>query len=799
MIEIDNLKKLIESKKEPDKQFFLDLLDGDKQSEYENERIEAVMTLLKVLYISKLKTKLKEARSERERLIKATEHRAESYRRILELNEETSKLKAKIQTYKPLFDEPYFARMDAEDSREGYNSYYIGKHGNEGLEIIDWRAPLARKYYQKSRTSFSINDYDYKLILRRALRTKSGKVLDFKNEFLSLKDYLTEDEIGGRDESLIFDPFLKEILSSRKEKREICDIIETIQEKQYEIITLPERAEFVTQGVAGSGKTMIMLHRLSYILYNNEALRPSDVLMITPSDSFNAFIDELATILELEKVRTSTLDSYFIKLLKNAGVDIAEKIDYKQEIPVELLKYIYSDSFLKDVRKRLSKIYDGVSGMFLSPECAEMIDGILKNVREQESEYTFIKNASLRVRRCVLGEIKEKADGGLFYTKQFRNLFNWVSDIREFLELLKDKRMSDYAFFYKQLLSFYKSLRHAVRYFERICDSAADDLAALKIAVEKEISDLRRYKTNTGNGSEFTYAEGIEKRENLIREIEKTTERILKIKDGFLPLYDFAAVLKGDKNFTAIGKCETAYDVARIFYRETVKKAKQKFGMSTKKLCRFDPFALCTLLSEIGFTLYPKYAFVFVDEAQDISLAEYGILKRVNERAAFNIFGDLKQNVTPYRGIADWSQLGYTEYNLNLNYRNTNEIVEYVSGKLGIDMRAIGFSGSGVQEIDERSVGRFLNDKNGLRAVITAENNLQKYVRKSYNVLGDTGKISKSKINVMTVYESKGLEFTAVAVDDAGMSDNEKYIAYTRALKYLAVIKNTQSEIYDGN
>ena len=70
----------------------------------------------------------------------------------------------------------------------------------------------------------------------------------------------------------------------------------------------------------------------------------------------------------------------------------------------------------------------------------------------------------------------------------------------------------------------------------------------------------------------------------------------------------------------------------------------------------------------------------------------------------------------------------------------------------------------------------------------TVEENLEKYSRKSYNLLRQTGKISKTKINIMTVYESKGLEFTAVAVADEGMTVNERYIAYTRALKELAVI-----------
>lgn len=77
---------------------------------------------------------------------------------------------------------------------------------------------LARKYYQKSQINFSINDYDYKLILRRALRTANGKLIDFKNEYLSLRDYLSKEEIAGRDEEIIFDPFLKEILKEKKEQ-----------------------------------------------------------------------------------------------------------------------------------------------------------------------------------------------------------------------------------------------------------------------------------------------------------------------------------------------------------------------------------------------------------------------------------------------------------------------------------------------------------------------------------------------------------------------------------------------------
>ena len=790
MIDFKLAQNLIDPHKQPDKKFFLDLLDGDRQTEYERQHISALMLMLKVLYIKKIQTKIIALKKEREDLKSSEESSAEKYRKTLEINEKLARLKGKIDSFKPFFDEPYFARMDVTDDKEGYNSYYIGKHGDEKLEIVDWRAPLARKYYQKSRTSFSINDYDYKLILRRAIRAQSGKVLDIKNEYLSLSGYLTKEEIGGRDEELIFDPFLKEILQSRKEKSEVLDIIETIQEQQFEIITLPERDEFVLQGVAGSGKTMILLHRLSYIMYNNESIKPSDVLVITPSDSFNAFIDELSAVLELERVKTSTIDKYFIKMLKSAGVDIEDKIDYELQLPPEYAAFIYSQAFSEEVESKLKKIYDSVFGLFASNECEEFAQAVNGAASSQIENYEWIKNSSLRIRRCVLGEIKEKQGGGLYYTKQFRYLFNCVLDVREFLELVaKDKRMQEYAFFYNSLTVFYKSLLFVRRNAYKICGGAIRDLNALKSNIEKEIADLGRYRIRTGDKESLTYGAQIEKREQLKSEIDAAICRVDAILSDFAAMCDFADILRGEVNLSKIGKCENTLEVARFFNREILRKVKHRMGVETKLLLKCDAFALCQILVKLGYNLSPKHSFVFVDEAQDISIAEYEVLRKVNDRAVFNIFGDLKQNITAYRGVKDWNLLGFKVYTLGLNYRNTNQIVEYVARNLGIDMHAIGLNGDGVERIQKRSVNSWLSEKNGLKAVICTLQSLDEYCKKSYNIIARTGKISKTKINVMTVYESKGLEFTAVAVADSGMSDNEKYVAYTRALKHLAIIE----------
>ena len=553
----ENLIKTLNPHKEADKAWFLELLDTEKQKSYEDGHMAAVMQMLRISHIREHKIKIMEAREEIRRIQAEEEQNAENYCKVTALLKEIDEHKKAIDSYRCFFDEPYFARMDLTDPLEGYNSYYIGKKGDVKLEIVDWRAPLARKYYQKSRISFSINEYDYKTILRRALRTKDGKVLDFKNEFLSVKDYLAPEEIGGRDEEILFDPYLREIIKNRKEEPAIKDIIETIQEKQYEIITCPERKSFVLQGCAGSGKTMVMLHRLSYLMYNNEEIKSRDVLVLTPSDSFNAFIDELAAILELERVKTITIYEYFLQVLKNENIDLTLKIDPASKEAPDYLAYIYSSAFVKDVEKKLHKVYDSLYGLFTGAECREFIDRISDACKRQLEAYEAIKNASLRVRRSVLGEIKEKKEGGLYYTKPFRDLMNCILDIQDFFDgTLKTEKAKNQSYFYKQLMSFYKSAAFAARHTERIVSEAAGTLAELKTSLEKEISDLKRYRQRIGQAEVYAYADRIQRRTLLLSEIEKVAEKVLSIGENNTAFSEFYEYLRGEKNFAALGGSE---------------------------------------------------------------------------------------------------------------------------------------------------------------------------------------------------------------------------------------------------
>lgn len=787
----EELLKLLDSHKIADKEWFLSLLDDEAQKLLESEHVEAVMQMMRLIRIRPHKRKIAEAERKIQEIEEGGNPTAADVVAVRALLAQIAEERAKMEEYHGYFNEPYFARMDLIDQKEGYNAYYIGKKGDSKLEIIDWRAPVAKRYYQKSCASFTFGEYVYKAILRRAIRTQNGKLLDFKNEYLALKDYLSEEEIGGRDEDNILDPFLREIIRSRKEETEIQDIIRTIQEKQYEVITSPEDVSFVLQGCAGSGKTMVMLHRLSYLMYNHDNIHSHDVLIITPSNSFNTFINELAAVLELDEVRTMTMQQYFMTVLKNEKIDLSEKIDFSQVEDERYLSYVYSMQFPKDLKKKMDRVYDCLYGLFTGDECTEFVGRILDDCKEQISAYESLKNASLRIRRTVLGEIKEKKEGGLYYTKQYRHFMNAVLDIMDFFGgTLKSEKAKIPEYFYRQLLSFFKSARLVYKRSEAITQEALDGLEKLKEELEKEIFDLRRFKQKIGGTEIYLYADRIERREALLKETERMREKVSLIGDATTGFCEFYEYLSGEKTFSALGNGENMVDIIRYFYRETVKKYKQKYGMISKKMYPSDAYSVCLICAYLGRRLTPAHSYVFIDEAQDVSEGEYALLRQINGEATFNLFGDIQQNITAYRGVRDWKSVfpDFTYFTLNQNYRNTNQIVDFVASKLDVDMLSIGYDGPQVETISMRGVNKFFKEKKGLKAIICSPKDIEKYNRKAYNVLSQKGEISKTKINLMTVYESKGLEFSAVAVAPENMSENERYIAYTRALQYLSII-----------
>ena len=339
--------------------------------------------------------------------------------------------------------------------------------------------------------------------------------------------------------------------------------------------------------------------------------------------------------------------------------------------------------------------------------------------------------------------------------------------------------------------SFYKSAAFITRRAESIVEESVNALQALAVDLEKEIVDLSRFKQKVGDVEVYTYADRIQRRKEILIETKSVMEKIVRMGDDTVAFTEFYLYLRGEKEFCEIGSGRGFIDVLRYFYKETVKKYKSKFGMTSSKMYRSDAYALCVICAEIKPNLSPVYSYVFVDEAQDISSCEYDLLRKINKKAAFNVFGDIAQNVTSWRGVGSWNTTfpDFEICTVDQNYRNTNQIVRYVADTLGIDMQPIGFDGVDVCRVSDRGMSAFFKDKKGLKAIICTEETKKELLRKSYNDLSAKGTVSRSKINIMTVYESKGLEFSSVVVLPKGMSTAEQYIAYTRALKELAIIE----------
>ncbi|WP_293693286.1 AAA family ATPase [uncultured Phascolarctobacterium sp.] len=145
------------------------------------------------------------------------------------------------------------------------------------------------------------------------------------------------------------DPFLLQILNEKRKNNKLTNIIKSIQENQYNIMSSPLNKSFILQGCAGSGKTMILLHRLSILLFNNKdnKLKTENIKIITPSKYFNTQIDQLSNELNIDKVERLTIDDYYTVLLKNypSKLILNTPIENENLLEKSLLTEIYSTNF----------------------------------------------------------------------------------------------------------------------------------------------------------------------------------------------------------------------------------------------------------------------------------------------------------------------------------------------------------------------------------------------------------------------------------------------------------------------
>lgn len=203
---------------------------------------------------------------------------------------------------------PYFGRIDFQDPRLSFlESYYIGRVGisDEKAEpvVLDWRAPISSVYYENSTGPCS---YTVSSEGTFSIDLKRKRTYEIENDHL--KDFFDSDVVAN-------DELLTKYLAKNK-KAVLGEIIATIQQEQNLIIRRSPKTNLIVQGVAGSGKTTVAMHRISYILYNyEEDFRPADFYIIGSNRILLNYITSVLPELDVYGIRQMTMEQLFIRLL----------------------------------------------------------------------------------------------------------------------------------------------------------------------------------------------------------------------------------------------------------------------------------------------------------------------------------------------------------------------------------------------------------------------------------------------------------------------------------------------------
>ncbi len=204
---------------------------------------------------------------------------------------------------------PYFGRLDFQDEF-GEETIYIGKKGIQDetdLVVVDWRTDLGELYnkYRGVKSEFFVgDDPDHKVTIlrKRAIVIEEDRVVKVRDVG---KTEVVETPEGKKVKRM--DPYLEEVLRQTGDRLQLREIIASIQEEQDEIIRLPLDHTVIVQGAAGSGKSTIALHRVSYLLYQyKERLSPDRVLVLAPNEMFLSYIQGMVPELEIEGIEQRT-------------------------------------------------------------------------------------------------------------------------------------------------------------------------------------------------------------------------------------------------------------------------------------------------------------------------------------------------------------------------------------------------------------------------------------------------------------------------------------------------------------
>ncbi len=210
----------------------------------------------------------------------------------------------RIKHYEDSLNSPYFARVDFKESGYPTEKIYIGLHSvsdEDSYEtfVYDWRAPISSIFYRYELGTASyeapIGTISGEISRKRQYEIKNGELRYYFDSSINIQDEILRDVL------------------SHNASPQMKTIVETIQRQQDEIIRDTDHELLMVQGVAGSGKTSVALHRIAYLMYQglNQHLNPENVLILSPNALFGRYIANVLPELGEESIMSVTFEEIF--------------------------------------------------------------------------------------------------------------------------------------------------------------------------------------------------------------------------------------------------------------------------------------------------------------------------------------------------------------------------------------------------------------------------------------------------------------------------------------------------------
>ncbi|MBZ9536469.1 AAA family ATPase [Cytobacillus oceanisediminis] len=524
-----------------------------------------------------------------------------------------------LNILKRILDAPYFARIDYQMKGKSHKDvYYLGKTSlyekdTQKPIIVDWRSPIANVYYdgRLGEVAYEVNEETIEgyLSLKRQFKIEKGKLNHYQDIDLTTTDELLQQSLAG------------------KADQRLSEIISTIQAEQNEIIRADLNRPIIVQGAAGSGKTTIALHRISYFIYNYARyFQPEQLMIIAPNNMFIGYIAEALPDLGVEKVRQTTFLDYVL-------LCIGKKMKVIQSNK-KLLTFINHENKQEELVKWLSRYkgslaYKKVMDKYLMDICNEMspkedfrvekfpLYGAKKLERLFKKEYDYLP----------LIKRKEKIKGIL------------QADLKRKKKIILIKLEEKYE----------EALDRALRIKED--DKRKEKVVYFLDTKEERLANVKKEASTA------------------VRKYMKTMQTT--------DLYGYYARLFEDKKllrkYTEDSLTEKQLNYMIAFQRKILKQ---------KKVEMEDLGALFYLQYKIfGIDKEYRAKNIVIDEVQDYSEFQLYALKAGLETDMFTLVGDLAQGIHSYRGLQNWQTLQQIIFpranymTLQKSYRTTIEIM----------------------------------------------------------------------------------------------------------------------------